>query len=120
MLNLQKLQCLSPSIFMQDGSPPLIGSSVILKRLLTKKRTFNRLFPDLGPHRFQYDFWLCRNLKHLVSRVNPRTVHDLNNSISQHAHNISPNEVRLAVERAILRFQMVADNDGRHIEHVLL
>ena len=40
--------------------------------------------------------------------------------ISQHVYNISLNSLRSAVEYAILRLEIVADNDNRHLEHVLL
>lgn len=124
--DLQARQCLSRTIFMQDGAPPHISRCVtdVLKTHFTEERVISRHFPDPWPPRSPdlnpCDFWLWGSLKHLVSRDNPRTLPDLKDSISQHVRNISPNTLRSAVEHALLRFQMVADNDGRHVEHVLL
>lgn len=124
--DLQARQCLSRTIFMQDGAPPHISRCVkdVLKTHFTEERVISRHFPypwpprspDLNP----CDFWLWGNLKHLVSRDNPRTLPDLKDSISQHVRNISPNTLRSAVEHALLRIQIVADNNGNHVEHVLL
>ena len=60
------------------------------------------------------------NLKHLISRNNPRIVPDLKDSVAQHARNIFPNTLRSTVEHVILRFQLVTDNAGRHAKHILL
>ena len=59
-------------------------------------------------------------MQHLVNRDNPRTAPDFKDIILQHVRNISPNTQRTTVEHTILRFQMVADNGGRHFENVLL
>ncbi|GFX52349.1 uncharacterized protein TNCV_4323671 [Trichonephila clavipes] len=86
---------------MQDGAPPHITWCVkdIIKHLFTEERVISRQFrhpwpprsPDLNP----CDFWLWGYLKPL-------------------------NTLRSTVEHAILRFQIVAENDGHHIEHLLL
>ncbi|GBN41565.1 hypothetical protein AVEN_172920-1 [Araneus ventricosus] len=81
-------------------------------------------FCNLWPHRSldlkPCDFWLWGHLKRLVSRDNPRTLPDLKDRISKHVLSISQNTLRSTVEHAILRFQMVAENDGRNVDHVLL
>ena len=66
------------------------------------------------------DFWNWVSLKHLISRDNEITLTDLIDNISEHVRNISQNPQRSTVKHAILRFQMIADNDGRHVEYVLL
>ncbi|GFW13952.1 uncharacterized protein TNCV_4700871 [Trichonephila clavipes] len=60
------------------------------------------------------------HLKQLVSCDQPRTLPDLKDSISQHVFNISQNTLWSTVEHAILRFQVIAENDGHHVEHLLL
>ncbi|GBM54197.1 hypothetical protein AVEN_11262-1 [Araneus ventricosus] len=94
------------------------------KNHFTEERVISREFcnlwtprsPDLNP----CDFWLWGHLKHLGSRDNPRTLPDVKDSISRHVRSISQNALRSTVVHAILRFEMVAENDGRHVEHVLL
>ena len=44
---------------------------------------------------------------------------DLKESAECHVYNIPQFMLPATVEYEILRFQMAADNDGRHIEHVL-
>ncbi|GFT86050.1 uncharacterized protein TNCV_3256771 [Trichonephila clavipes] len=111
---------------MQDGAPPHITRCVtdVLKHHFTEERVISRPFrhlwsprsPDLNP----CDFWLWGHLKQLVSCDQPKTLPDLKDSISRHVLNISQNTLRSTVEHAILRFQIVAENDGPHVEHLLL
>ncbi|GFX63234.1 transposable element tc3 transposase [Trichonephila clavipes] len=124
--DLQARQCLSRIIFMQDGAPPHITRCVtdVLKHHFTEERVISRQFrhlwpprsPDLSP----CDFWLWGPLKQLVSCDQPNTLPDLKDSISRHVLNLSQNTLRSTVEHAILRFQIVAENDGHHVEHLLL
>ncbi|GFU36044.1 uncharacterized protein TNCV_4191451 [Trichonephila clavipes] len=72
--------------------------------------------PDLNP----CDFWLWCHLKQLVSCDQRRTLPDLNDSFSRHVLNIYQNTLWSTVEHAILRFQIVAENDGHHVEHLFL
>ncbi|GBM61978.1 hypothetical protein AVEN_140522-1 [Araneus ventricosus] len=108
---------------MQDGAPPHITLCVknVLKNHFTEERIISRHFcnlwaPDLDP----CDFWLWEHLKHLISRDNPRTLPNFKNSFLRHVLNISQNTLRSTVEHGILRLQMVAENDGSRVEHVLL
>ncbi|GFT92293.1 uncharacterized protein TNCV_1835601 [Trichonephila clavipes] len=124
--DLQARQCLSCIIFMQDGAPPHITRCVtdVLKHHFTEERVISRQFrhlwpvrsPDLNP----CDFWLWDYLKQLVSCDQPKTLPDLKDSISRHVRNISQNTLRSTVEHTILRFQILAENDGHHVEHLLL
>ncbi|GFT95316.1 hypothetical protein TNCV_3326061 [Trichonephila clavipes] len=50
----------------------------------------------------------------------PRTLPDLEDSISRNVPNISQNPLRSTVEHTVLRFQIVAENDGHHGEPLLL
>ena len=51
---------------------------------------------------------------------NPITsLSDLKQSIERHVHSIPQSMLPTTVEYEILRFEMVADNVGQHIEHVL-
>ncbi|GFW89841.1 uncharacterized protein TNCV_2424981 [Trichonephila clavipes] len=111
---------------MQDGDPPHITRCVkdVLKHYFTEERVISRQFrhlwsprsPDLNP----CDYWLWGHFKPLVSWDQPRTLPDLKYSISRHVLNISHNTLRSMVQHAILRFQILAENDGHHVEHLLL
>ncbi|GFT13985.1 transposable element tc3 transposase [Trichonephila clavipes] len=123
--NLQARQCLSRIIFIQDGAPPHTTRCVkgVLKHHFREERVISRQFlhlrpprsPDLNP----CDFWLWGHLRLLVSCDQPRTLPDLKDSISRHVLNMSQNTLRSTVEHAILRFQIVAENDGHHVEPLL-
>ncbi|GFU86746.1 transposable element tc3 transposase [Trichonephila clavipes] len=124
--DLQARPCLSRIIFLQDGAPPHITLCVkdVLKHHFTEGRVISRQFrhlwpprsPDLNP----CDFWLWGLLRQLVSCDQPRTLPDLKDSISRYVLDMSQNTIRLTVEHAILLFQIVAENDGHHIEPLLL
>ncbi|GFU83592.1 uncharacterized protein TNCV_3501241 [Trichonephila clavipes] len=111
---------------MQDGAPPHITRCVtdVLKHHFTEERVISRQFrhlwpvrsPDLNP----CDFWLWGYLKQLVSCDQPKTLPDLKDSISRHVRNLSQNTLRSTVEHAFLGFQILAENDGHHVEHLLL
>ncbi|GFW75300.1 transposable element tc3 transposase [Trichonephila clavipes] len=124
--DLQARQCLSHIMFMQDGAPPHITRCVkdVLKHHFTEERAmshqFIHLWPPRSPDLNPCDFWLWGHLRQLVSCDQPRTLPDLTDSISRHVLNISQNTLRSTVEYAILRFQIVAENDGHHVEPLLL
>ncbi|GFV86584.1 uncharacterized protein TNCV_4184391 [Trichonephila clavipes] len=126
--DLQARQCLSRIIFMQDGAPPHITRCItdVLKHHFTEERVISRQFRHLWPPRSPdpnpCNFWLWGHLKQLVSCDQPNTLPDLKDSISRHVLNISQNTLRSTVwgEHAIIRFQIVAENDGHHVQHLLL
>ncbi|GFW10068.1 transposable element tc3 transposase [Trichonephila clavipes] len=124
--HLQARQCISRIIFMQDGAPPHITRCVtgVLKHQFTEERVISRQFSHLWPPRSPdlnpCDFLLWGHLKQLVSCDQPKTLPDLKDSISRHVLNISQNTLRSTVEHAILMFQIVAENDGHHVQHLLL
>ncbi|GFU11159.1 transposable element tc3 transposase [Trichonephila clavipes] len=124
--DLQARPCLSRIIFLQDGAPPHIISCVkdVLKHHFTEgrviSRPFRHLWPPRSPDLNPCDFWLWGDLRQLVSCDQPRTLPDLKDSISRHVLNMSENTLRSTVEHAILRFQIVAENDGHHVEPLLL
>ncbi|GFS73246.1 uncharacterized protein TNCV_4571651 [Trichonephila clavipes] len=86
---------------MQDGAPPHITRCVkdVLKHHFTEERVISRQFLHLRPPRSPEinpcDFWLWGHLRQL-------------------------NTLRSTVEHSILRFQIVAENDGHHGEPLLL
>ncbi|GFS90172.1 transposable element tc3 transposase [Trichonephila clavipes] len=119
--DLQARQCLSRIIFVQDGALPHITRCVkdVLKHHFTKgrviSRPFRHLWPSRSPDLNPCDFWLWGHLRQLVSCDQPRTLPDLKDSISRHVLNMSQNTLRSTVEHAILRFQIVAENNGHHV-----
>ncbi|GFX80324.1 uncharacterized protein TNCV_3930771 [Trichonephila clavipes] len=124
--DLQARQCLSRIIFMQDGAPPHITRCVkdVLKHHFKEEHVishqFRHLWPPRSPDLNPCDFWLWGHLKQLVSCDKQKTLPDLKDSISRHVLNISHNTLRSTVEHAILRFQITVENDGDHVEHLLL
>ncbi|GFW82664.1 uncharacterized protein TNCV_3492361 [Trichonephila clavipes] len=112
---------------MQDGAPPHITRCVkdVLKHHFTEERVISRQFrhlwpprsPDLNP----CDFWLWGHLKQLVSCDQPKTLPDFKDSISRHVLTFPKTHCgQRWGEHAILRFQIVAENDGHHVKHLLL
>ncbi|GFV79809.1 transposable element tc3 transposase [Trichonephila clavipes] len=124
--DLQARQCLSRIIFMQDGALPHIARCVkdVLKHHLTEERVissqFRHLWPLRSPDLNTCDFCFWGYLKQLVSCDQTKTLPDLKDSISRLFLNISQNTLRSTVEHAILRFQIEAENDDHHVEHLLL
>ncbi|GFU02815.1 uncharacterized protein TNCV_1893421 [Trichonephila clavipes] len=113
-------------IFMQDGAHQHITRCVkdVHKHHFIEERVISHqihhLWPPRSPDLNPCDFWLRGHLKQLVSCDQPRTLPDLKDSISRHVLNISENTLRSTVEHAILRFQIVAENDGLDVEPLLL
>ncbi|GFT45051.1 uncharacterized protein TNCV_3790451 [Trichonephila clavipes] len=111
---------------MQDGAPSYITSCVkdVLKHHFTEERVISRqllhLLPPQSPDLNPCKFWLWGYLRQLVSCDQPRTLPDLKDRISRHVLNISQNTLRSTVGHAILRFQIVTENDGHHVEPLLL
>ncbi|GFT22321.1 uncharacterized protein TNCV_3273171 [Trichonephila clavipes] len=124
--DLQARPCLSRIIFLQDGAPPHITLCVkdVLKHHFTEgrviSRPFSHLWPPLSSDMNPCNFWLWGHLRQLVSCDQPRTLPDLKDNISRHILDMSQNTLRSTVEHAILRFQIVAENDGHHVEPLLL
>ncbi|GBM41721.1 hypothetical protein AVEN_220976-1 [Araneus ventricosus] len=105
---------------MQDGVPPRIATPV--KQLLNlhfgnyQSPFLNSLAPrslDLN----RCDFWLWGYLAVVVYGVLIANLAELKNRITQHIHNITTETLRSVVEHAILRFQLIGENGGEHIEH---
>ncbi|GBN59853.1 hypothetical protein AVEN_111687-1 [Araneus ventricosus] len=71
--------------------------------------------PDLNP----CDFWLWGYLKDVVFSTPIAHLAELKARIAQHILNMTPETLRSVVEHAVSRFQLVAENGGQHIEHVL-
>ncbi|GBO20091.1 hypothetical protein AVEN_21820-1 [Araneus ventricosus] len=71
--------------------------------------------PDLNP----CDFWLCGYLKDVVFSTPIAHLAELKARIAQHILNVTPETLLSVVEHAVSRFQLVAENGGQCIEHVL-
>ncbi|GBO25004.1 hypothetical protein AVEN_2969-1, partial [Araneus ventricosus] len=65
------------------------------------------------------DFWLWDHLKDVVYGGPIANLAELKNHITQHIHNIATETFRYVVELAVLRFQIIGENGGQHIEHFL-
>lgn len=122
---LQKRQCVDRTIFMQDGAPPHIATPV--KQLLSAQfgdggiisRHFPKTWPPRSPDLNPCDFWLWGYLKNVVYSGRIQNLADLKASITHHIHCISTYTLRSVVEHAVLRFQLVAEQGGGHIEQLM-
>ncbi|GBN29891.1 hypothetical protein AVEN_30796-1 [Araneus ventricosus] len=113
------------TFFKKDGAPPHIATPV--KQLLNlhfgNDRIISRHFPtawtqrslDLNP----CDIWQWDYLKDVVYGGPISKLAELKNRITQHIHNITTETLRSVMEHAVLRFQLIRENDGQHIEHFL-
>ena len=95
-----------------SAQEPLSDDSII-------SRHFPTVWPARSPDLNPCNFWLWGYLKDLVYSDPIRSLSDLKDSIARHVRNIPKHTLQSTTEHAMLRFQMVADNDGHHIEHVL-
>ncbi|GBN07059.1 hypothetical protein AVEN_39056-1 [Araneus ventricosus] len=95
----------------------------LLKRHFGNARIISHLFPTALPSRSPYlnpcDFWLWGCLKDVVFSTPTAHLAELKACIAQHILNVTPETLRSVVEHAVPRFQLVAENGGQHIEHVL-
>ena len=120
---LQRQNALSEVVWMQDGAPPHIGSSV--KRVLSQQfgdRVISRHFPFPWPPRSPdltpMDFWLWGYLKSKVYQFRPQTASDLKDAIRTAIQEIPIAMVRAAVLSTICRMQSVIVCEGGHVENL--
>ena len=112
-------------MFIQNAAPPHIAHCVnqLLRHHFFKDRTISLQFITAWPPRSldlnPCDIWLWIYLKTMVYRDPIISLSDFKESIERHVRNIPQFMLLSTVEYAILHFQMVADNGGHHIEHVL-
>ncbi|GFW52027.1 uncharacterized protein TNCV_2818961 [Trichonephila clavipes] len=110
---------------MQDGTPPHIAHCVkqVLHHHFSDYIIISQYFPTAWPPRSPdlnpFDFWLRKYLKAMIFCDPITSLSDLKESIERHVHNIPQCMLLSTVKHTILRFQIVADNGGQHIEHVL-
>ncbi|GBO06015.1 hypothetical protein AVEN_189119-1 [Araneus ventricosus] len=110
---------------MQDSAPPHIATSV--KQLLNlhfgNDGIISLHFPTASPPRSPdlnpCDFWLWGYLKDVVYGGPIANLAQLKNRITQHIHNITTETLRSVVEHTVLRFRLIGENGGQHIEHFL-
>ncbi|GBN26036.1 hypothetical protein AVEN_86876-1 [Araneus ventricosus] len=110
---------------MQDGAPPHIATPV--KQLLNLhfgndriiSRYFPKAWPPRSPDQNPFNIWLWGYLRDVVYRGPIANLAELKSRITQHIHNITTETLRSVVEHAVLRFQLIGENGGQHIEHSL-
>ncbi|GFW51307.1 uncharacterized protein TNCV_3254361 [Trichonephila clavipes] len=117
---LQARRCDTTTVFMQNRDPPHIARYVkqMHCRHFGDDRIINWYFPTAWPPRSS-DFGLQGYLKAVVHRNNVTPLADLKESIERQVRNIPQFKLFSTVERAIVSFQMVADNGGQKIELAL-
>ncbi|GBM02965.1 hypothetical protein AVEN_222293-1 [Araneus ventricosus] len=122
---LQQRGCVDSIILTQDNDPPHIATPVkqLLNLHFENDRIISRHFPTAWPPRSPKlnpcDFWLWGYLNGVVYGDPIANLAELKNRITQHIHDITTETLRSVVERAILRFQLIGEYGGQHIEHFL-
>ncbi|GBM88945.1 hypothetical protein AVEN_146637-1 [Araneus ventricosus] len=110
---------------MQDGTPPHIATppQQLLNLHFGNVRIISRHFSTAWPPRSSdlnpCDFWLWGYLQDVVYGDPIANLAELKNRIAQHIHCITTETLRSVVEHAALRFQLIGENGGQHIEHFL-
>ncbi|GFU87472.1 uncharacterized protein TNCV_2446061 [Trichonephila clavipes] len=105
----QQLGCLQEIIFMHEGTPPHIASSIqkLLRQAFTDARVISRSFPTAGPLRLPdltpCDFWLRSLLKDNVYRERL----NMKNCIHCHINSLHIDSLRSAIEGLIFRIERV-------------
>ncbi|GBM10352.1 hypothetical protein AVEN_131084-1 [Araneus ventricosus] len=95
---LQHRQCLTSTIFMQDGAPSHIHRFVkaLLLQYFTDEsvisRSFSNPWPSRSPDLTSCDFWLWGHLKNLIYHGDVATLNELKNSITLHARSITTDQ----------------------------
>ena len=93
----------------------------LLKRHFRSNRLISRYCPAAclpeSPELNPCDFWLWGYPKNVVYSGPIANLAELKTRITQHISNVTPETLRFVVEH-VYRFQLVADNGGKHIEPV--
>ncbi|GFV27994.1 hypothetical protein TNCV_1390671 [Trichonephila clavipes] len=113
---------------MQDGAPPHLHDVLrTLSNITSSRRTWRPMPPNYVvrglPDRLiqsRVIFWLWSHLKQLVSCDQQRTLPRSGSHFMTCSSTFPRTHCGPMVEHAILRFQVVAENDGHHVEHLLL
>lgn len=120
---LLQRNALNDIVWMQDGAPPHIATSV--RRVLEQHfgdRVISRHFPFPWPPRSPdltpMDFWFWGYLKSRVYMCNPQNLSDLKDSIKREIANIPHAMLRSALLSTVSRMQCVIVCDGTHVENV--
>ncbi|GBL93012.1 hypothetical protein AVEN_54648-1 [Araneus ventricosus] len=110
---------------MQDGPPPHIATPV--KQLLNLhfgndriiSPYFSTAWPPRSPDLNPCDFWLWGYLKDVVYGDPIANLAELKYGNTQQIHNIASETLRSVLEHDVLRFQLIRENGGEHIENFL-
>ena len=120
---LQRQTGLSEVVWMQDGVPPHVGSSV--KHLFSQQfgdRVISCHFPFLLPPRSPdltpTDFWMWGYVKSKVYQFHPQIVSDLKDAIRTVIQEIPIAMVRAAVLSTICHKQSVIMCEEGHVENL--
>ncbi|GBM11634.1 hypothetical protein AVEN_16948-1 [Araneus ventricosus] len=119
---LQQREFVAFTICIQDGAPPHIATLVKQLLNLGNDRIISRHFSTAWPPRSSdlnpCDFWLWGYLKDVYGGTIANLA-GFKNRIKQYNHNITTEALRSVEEHAVLRFQLIGENGGHHIEHFL-
>lgn len=115
---------LERTTFQQDGAPAHVTRPVLNLlneafdgRLISRNCEFP--WPARSPDLTPMDFWLWGVLKDNVYKTPPRNMAELRHNIAETARSITQAERIAAIDGIIHRLNMVDQEQGRHIEHLL-
>lgn len=123
---LDEMGVLDEATWMQDGATPHRTREVMnfLRHEFARgDRVIGLGFPFAWPARSPdltpCDYFLWGHMKSLVYRIPPANMEQLRHSIAESAHSITQEQLRRSVHDMITRLNLVIDQNGGHIEHLL-
>ncbi|GBM58553.1 hypothetical protein AVEN_255333-1 [Araneus ventricosus] len=102
---LQQRGCVDSSIFTQDSAPQHIATPVKQLSLFHNSLALT------------CDFWLWGYLNDVLCGDPIPNLAELKNHLEQHIRYITTETLRSVVEHTVLRFQLIGENGGQHIEY---
>lgn len=112
-------------MWQQDGAPPHNCGRVteFLNNMFPQYWIGNRgpfLWPARSPDLSPLDYFIWGYLKELVYATQPRDLEDLKNKIREAAGSVTPEMIRAACTRELMRrFEACVEADGGSFEHIL-
>ena len=102
---------------------PTVHCYILFKQHFMNEWNVGQNFPTFwtlrSPEPYLHDFWLWGYLKSTVHGDNLNYLVELKDAIHWHVCNISPDMQRATVKNAVIWFNLLSENGGRHVEHAL-
>lgn len=122
---LKQRRKFSKTIFQQDGASPHVAGVVqtFLRENFGEERIISRSFPFAWPPRSPDvappDYWLWGMLKSKIYKQKPTSIEELKRVIRKAVSEISPDELKKAVQNIVPRLHALLHHKGEHFEHLM-